>query len=316
MATTTNENPAASRVRGGDPLGDRLIRIWSLAQHIYAQRPDVQEVCPDPRSEEFWIWMNCFGLREYPEIRDLLVPLPPPQMRALAGDGREAAFLLTGASIYRLLIKVTHEVKRPFSSFAQVLDFGCGPARGLRYLLKHAQTLACTGTDVDATAINWCRNHFPFGEFWVNREVPPTDFPSATFDLIYAISVFSHLAEGNHLAWLKELHRLGKSDGIVVLTVHGEHALRRALNEAELFRILQALLQLTKADLLGIGQRLASHQYAFMRQRGGHLNTDLYGVTFISKEYVLRRWSQDFEVLAYLEGAIDNWQDAVVLRVR
>lgn len=299
-------------VTGMLTLRDRLGRIWSLAGEVYAQRPDLQRAFSSPEAEEFWIWLNCFGITEYQAIRDLLVPIPPPRVRAFAGDVREGAFLHTGASIYRLLLRVAQESGRPFSSFGSILDFGCGPGRGLRYLLKYSQTAACYGTDVDATAIGWCQESFPFGEFMVNDEVPPTGFRSESFDLIYAISVFSHLSEENHLAWLEELQRIGKKDGIVILTTHGEYALRRAVSEGAIFR----MLQIRKADLTRAQQELPSRHFVFIRQPGGHLNNDLYGVTFISREYVFRRWSKQFEVLSYLEGILDNWQDAVVLRVR
>ena len=312
MAGTIDRKPTVTGSHKGEPLEGRLALIWSLAQDIHAQRPDLQDAFADPGSEEFWIWMNCFGLQEYQAVSDLLVPIPPAHVRAFVGNTSELGFLLTGASIYRLLTRIADEVGRPLSSFSATLDFGCGPGRGLRYLLKYAPTVACTGLDIDTTAIRWCHDHFPFGEFRTNGEVPPTDLRPATFDLIYAISVFSHLAEENHLAWLDELRRLAKQDGILVLTVHGEHALRRAMSEEAPFR----MLQVTRADLWSAQQELSSRDYAFIRQPGGHLNTDLYGVAFISKEYVIRRWGQDFEVLSYLEGAIDNWQGAAVLRLR
>ena len=306
------EPTAASSARH-ESVGERLGRIWLLAERMHTRRADLR--FDDPHSEEFWIWMNRYGILDYQSIRELLVPLPPAGMRAFVGGGdtAEGQFLSIGAETYRLLRHVTQEAGCPLSSLAAVLDFGCGPGRTLRYLLRHAETVACTGIDVDAAAIRWCKRHFPFGEFWVNRETPPTDLKPATFDLIYAISVFSRLAEDNHRAWLNELHRLGKKDGLVVLSVSGEFALQRALKE----RASSArLLRVTEADLVSAAQQLSSHGYAFIRQPGLPFNADLYGVTFISKEYVRRRWGQRFEVLSHLEGALDNWQDVVVLRAR
>jgi hypothetical protein len=168
------------------------------------------------------------------------------------------------------------------------------------------------GTDVDAPAIGWNKSHFPFGDFRVNCETPPVDFSASTFDLIYAISVFSHLAERNHLEWLAELRRLARPGALVILTVHGEHALRRTEQEEATFRFLQ----ITREGLARAREDLESRQYAFVRQPDGHLNTDLYGVTFISRQYVQRHWTDAFEVLAYLEGGISEWQDVVVLQPR
>jgi SAM-dependent methyltransferase len=293
-------------------LRDRLARIWSLANEIYAQRPDLQAAFADVRSEDFWIWMDVAGRGEYPALRDLLVPVPPPRVREFVGSASEAEFLGTGVSIYRLLTEIAQEVGRPLPSLGAILDFGCGPGRALRYFLRYAQTVACTGIDIHAHAIGWCQIHFPFGDFRVNCDIPPTEFAPATFDLIYAISVFSHLAEANHLAWLMELRRLAKREGTLVVTLHGEHALRRALSEEAIFRFLR----ITEADLASARQQLAARHYAFVRQPEGHLNRDLYGVTFIGRQYVLSRWSEVFEIVSYREGALDSWQDAVVLQPR
>jgi len=159
-------------------------------------------------------------------------------------------------------------------------------------------------------AIDWCRRDFPFGAFTVNSDIPPTTFPSGSFDLIFAVSVFSHLAEDNHLAWLSEVRRLARPGGVVVLTIHGEHALRRTLAEPA----LRQFLSLAESDLPSLRDRLASRHYAFVRQAESHLNPDRYGLTFIARDYVVSRWSREFDVVAYWEGALKDWQDAVILR--
>src|SRR6185369_17594698 len=101
-----------------------------------------------------------------------------------------------------------------------------------------AATLRVVGTDVDTTAIEWCRSNFPFGEFHVNGGLPPTDLPASTFGLVFANSVFSHLAEKPHLEWLRELKRVSRPGGLLILTVHGRLALRRGATDETWRRIL------------------------------------------------------------------------------
>src|SRR5262245_54829934 len=288
-------------------LVDRLSRIWALAEEAHAGRPDLQAAFPDTGSDGFWLWMNTSGRAEYPALGNLLVPLPPPRVRALVGRPDEADFLHTGASMYSLLSLVSREFGPPFAAPAAVLEFGCGLGSGLRYLLKHAGTLTCTGTDADAIAVGWCGRHFPFGELTLSCDIPPTDFSSHSFDLIFATSAFSQLAEDHHLAWLSELRRLAKPGGVVVLTIHGEHALRRTLAEPN----LRQLLSLAEPDLAAVQTQLASRRYAFVRQGE---SPQSHGRAFIRRDYVLRRWSREFDVATYLEAAIGDWQDAVVLR--
>ncbi|MCA9320645.1 MAG: hypothetical protein KDB53_07920, partial [Planctomycetes bacterium] len=126
------------------------------------------------------------------------------------------------------------------------------------------------------------------------------------------ISVFSHLNEANHLVWLEELHRVSSPDAVLILTVMGEHALGRLENETE-FREWAGL---RPQDLEFARTGLSKGGFAFVRQDEGHLDQSLYGVAFMKPDYVERHWSRWFEVLEYKAAAIENNQDAVVLRPR
>src|SRR5262249_47639698 len=70
--------------------------------------------------------------------------------------------------------------------------------------------------------IQWCREALPFAEFQCNRLAPPLAYHSNTFDFIYLISIFTHLTKELQDAWLKELARILRKDGLIYLTVHGE----------------------------------------------------------------------------------------------
>jgi SAM-dependent methyltransferase len=53
-----------------------------------------------------------------------------------------------------------------------------------------------------------------------NGPDPPLGLEHGTFDLIWAVSVFTHLTD-NSLHWLVELHRLLKPDGLLIATYMG-----------------------------------------------------------------------------------------------
>jgi len=110
------------------------------------------------------------------------------------------------------------------SRCGQVLDFGCGAGRTSRWLMARFPDVHFSGCDVDADAIAWCQKNLPGADFRTNNSVPPTSFPGVAFDLVYAISVFTHLSLEHQGLWMAELHRLLKPGGLLLFTVHGESA--------------------------------------------------------------------------------------------
>jgi SAM-dependent methyltransferase len=104
----------------------------------------------------------------------------------------------------------------------RVLDFGCGAGRVLRHFAPEANAAEFIGCDVDEAAIEWASKHLtpPFS-FLRNAGLPPLPEPDESFDLIYAISVFTHLTD-SWAAWLLELRRLLEPEGLLVLSFIGE----------------------------------------------------------------------------------------------
>ena len=109
----------------------------------------------------------------------------------------------------------------PVSGVRDVLDFGCGCGRVLRPMRSRFPHLQVTGADIDSEAIAWLTETLD-GSFVALDHEPPTPFNDAAFDLIYGISVFTHLPERLQHAWLAELHRIIRPGGTLLLTVHGE----------------------------------------------------------------------------------------------
>lgn len=104
----------------------------------------------------------------------------------------------------------------------RTLDFGCGAGRTLRHFVAEASRGTFYGCDIDRDSIAWVRSHFvpPFEVFLVD-EAPPLSLPDASLDLIYAISVFTHITI-HWSSWLLELHRLLRPDGLLLVTFMGE----------------------------------------------------------------------------------------------
>jgi len=103
----------------------------------------------------------------------------------------------------------------------RVLDFGCGAGRVLRQFLDEAAVADMRGCDIDSASIQWLEENLdpPFTVVR-NDEEPPLPWPNDSFDLIWALSVFTHITE-RWSAWLLELHRLLDDGGLLFATFLG-----------------------------------------------------------------------------------------------
>jgi SAM-dependent methyltransferase len=196
----------------------------------------------------------------------------------------------------------------------KVLDFGCGCGRTL---LNWDQTRSANivGCDVDHECIGWLNSNLSGREFWATQFDPPLPFETNTFDLVYAVSIFSHLEQGDQRLWLEELQRLIKPGGLALLTVQGPHAWKK-------FSLGKLAPRLAQHDLADEGIVYLPYQDI---EPGGRLLPGIkssrrkvtYGLTFMSPQYIATEWAGDgwgFERLD--EGTVDDLQDVAVLRKR
>jgi ubiquinone/menaquinone biosynthesis C-methylase UbiE len=104
-----------------------------------------------------------------------------------------------------------------------VYEWGCGPGRVVRHLpTVFGNSAEIFGSDYNEETINWCKKNIPGVQFSLNGLLPPLDYPDNRFDLIYCISVFTHLSGDTGIKWADELYRVLKPGGILLLTSLGE----------------------------------------------------------------------------------------------
>lgn len=104
-----------------------------------------------------------------------------------------------------------------------VCEWGCGPGRILRHLppLLPAGSRVF-GTDYNRKTIEWCSKHLNLVTFRLNQLAPPLPFATGELDLLYAVSVLTHLSEEMHVAWIAECERVVRPGGLILLTAHGD----------------------------------------------------------------------------------------------
>jgi trans-aconitate methyltransferase len=209
--------------------------------------------------------------------------LPPAELRYRVSSTPDAAeFVATGKRCAGDIQNAVARVGRDLGSFNRILDFGCGCGRTLIHLKDRAPNADLHGTDIDAKAIEWCRRHLPFAGFKVSSETPPVDYAADSFDLIYAISVFTHLDESYQFRWLEELRRIARPGAIVLLTVD--------------------------SSLVG------DQEFVFQRSYEEGLFPAWYQNAYHSREYVVDNFGRYFSILDYLVKGMNKHQDIVILQ--
>jgi SAM-dependent methyltransferase len=157
-----------------------------------------------------------------PDLLDRLslTPLPPAALRARVGLGSSRReFLEVGRRASASILRAFDEATAASGSgeYGRWLDFGCGCGRVARPLIDSKRIHRLTGVDIDRPAVSWCRRHL-LGEFAVSPPRPPLEYEAGAFDVVCAVSVFTHMAESEQDAWIVELGRVLRDGGMLVAT--------------------------------------------------------------------------------------------------
>jgi SAM-dependent methyltransferase len=198
------------------------------------------------------------------------LPIPPSDLIFLvAGTASISWFLRGGTLAMTSIVDILGRHGVDITGLDAMLDFGCGCGRVLRnwHALPHTEI---HGTDYNPRLVGWCRQNLPFATFGVNQLSPPLAYGDGQFDLVYALSVFTHLTEELQTAWLTELVRVVKPGGHLVISLHGEAYVHR-LDEKERRRFKAGRL-VVKNNVKSPGSNTCSayHPFAYVRDQLAH----------------------------------------------
>ena len=174
----------------------------------------------------------------------------------------------------------------------KVLEFASGHGRFTRHLARVLNKGELTVSDVVPGSVDFLRNAMGVKGFYSSTKPEEVAVPEK-YDLIFVLSLFSHLPATVWSAWIKVLHAALNPKGLLIFSTHGEKC----------------------ASMEGV--QLDSEGYRFFpSSESSALDGETYGSTFASVAYVKNAVTQALGTTANI-ATIPNhfWgnQDAIVV---
>lgn len=186
---------------------------------------------------------------------------------------------------------------------ARLLDFGSGYGRVSRFLPGLFPDTNCVVTEVKKQAIEFQEKEL--GLNGILHSQKPEDFPTEKFDLLLALSVFTHLPEDLFRTWMESLSERMRDTGAMVISFLDQ-------DRSESREILKNFTDNPQAF-----EYIRRSEDSYFTYASDRLKDDgLYGSTFISRE-----WLQDLLCplglrIEFLDYSLVKSQDAAIIMCR
>jgi SAM-dependent methyltransferase len=242
-------------------------------------------------------------------------PIPAESDReGYCGDD-DAAFWVVGLRDY-MKVKTAmerHGRQEGRQGPARFFDFGCASGRVLRHVACQTQGVEVWGCDILQQNVDWVIKHLPSSiRVFRNTIYPHLPIPDATFDVISAFSVFTHIDVFEDL-WLLELRRVLRPGGIACVTVHSERSwLRVRTHKTVLGDMLKCRAESGDFE---VNAQLFERPMPFDRIVLSWPGDNAYRRNvYHSLKYLNDRWGRWFTICKIYDGGEDGFQDIAVLR--
>jgi SAM-dependent methyltransferase len=163
------------------------------------------------------------------------------------------------------------------------------------------------GCDPNADAIAWAKEQLPGIDFFVSEDSPPLRLADGSFDLVYAISIWSHFEPTLGLRWFEEMHRILRPGGHLVLTTHGFTSI-----EYYGVRYMRTPQQLDEI-VVELYRKGWWYVPEFGEEGDWGVVHENWGTAFISPEWLLTNLCPRWRVLEFAPGRNLSNQDVWVL---
>lgn len=136
-------------------------------------------------------------------------------------------YLADGWRTLAELMLLLEAVGKPLLQMGSMLEFASGHGRFTRHLVKAVGAQCVTVSDVVADAVEFSCASFGVQGFVSSARPEDVQWPRQ-WELVFVLSLFSHLPRASWLRWLQQLWQAVEPGGVLVLTTHGQEAVQRA----------------------------------------------------------------------------------------
>jgi SAM-dependent methyltransferase len=214
----------------------------------------------------------------------------------------DVKYYLHGANEFvDILPRSCREAGRDPQSIANVLEVGCGYGRIVRELRKRMPWARVSVSDVIESAARFTASEFGA------QYIPPLEEAGAEyngrFDLVYLLSVYSHLRRDMVAANLRRVSAVLKPGGVAVITLQGQGSAETVER--------YGFYWLDKANLL---QAMARDGYLYEKYPYYYAE---YGVTWFTQpafDRLVRETTPGLTAISFRPMDIDGHQDTLVYR--
>ncbi len=230
-------------------------------------------------------------------------PVAETQTRTIQ-DGATEAMLRGAFKLYSHVKDAAARNNTPLTADTKVLDFGCGWGRIARFFLREIKKENLFGAEALHELAKACNETFISDNFFTIDQQGSLPFENASFNLVFANSVFSHLTVELNLHWLNEIHRVLDDRGMAMLTIINEDTYTTMADSHQGDWLKK--LGFEKEESLA---RLANGEFLWnSTNRQGNLEG--YGFAAIPLSWIEAHWSDKFKIVEYIH---DYSQCIVVL---
>jgi 2-polyprenyl-3-methyl-5-hydroxy-6-metoxy-1,4-benzoquinol methylase len=178
---------------------------WSALREAYAAE---FRVSPVVHPDDF-LWKFIVGLAAF--------PLPEDAARFYFADGAQSA--------QKLLAIVKERLEGRYS----LLEFASGYGMVTRHLPQALPDAEITSCDIHRQAMSFIRDELGVATM-LSEHFPERLSFDHRFDVVFALSFFSHMPEATFGRWLRRLWDLVDDGGILVFTTHGAESVKNFVN--------------------------------------------------------------------------------------